>query len=65
MNINCGANNTPVEVIKEGAFGGTHFRKIYSGINGKYYGKLWKELNELKNIYQNYYCSNYYVSVNK
>ena len=27
------ANNTPFEVIKEGAFGGTYFRDIYSGIN--------------------------------
>ena len=26
----------------------------------------WKEFDELKNIYQKYYCSNYYdVSVNK
>ena len=30
-----GSNKTPVEVIKEGAFGGTCFRDIYSGINGK------------------------------
>ena len=30
-----GANKTPVEVIKEGAFRGTYFRDIYSGINGK------------------------------
>ena len=30
-----GANNTPVEVIREGAFGGTYFRDIYSGINEK------------------------------
>ena len=27
----------PVELIKEDAFGGTYFRDIYSGINGKYY----------------------------
>ena len=26
-----------VKVIKKGAFGGTHFRDIYSGINGKWY----------------------------
>ena len=26
---------TPVEVIKKGAFGGTYFRNIYSGINDK------------------------------
>ena len=25
-----GANKIPVEVIKEGAFGGTYFRDIYS-----------------------------------
>ena len=30
-----GANKTPVEIIKEGAFGGTYFRNIYSGITGK------------------------------
>ena len=39
-----GANNTPVEiiregapaeVIREGAFRGTYFRDIYSGINEK------------------------------
>ena len=40
-------------------------RDIYSGVNSKWYGKLWKEFDELKNIDQNYYCSNYYVSVNK
>ena len=28
-------NNTPAEIIKEGAFGGTYFRDIYSGVNGK------------------------------
>ena len=32
-----GANKTPVEVIKEGAFRGTYFRDIYPGINGKWY----------------------------
>ena len=25
---------TPIEIIKEGAFGGTYFRDIYSSING-------------------------------
>ena len=29
------ANKTPVEIIKEGAFGGTYFRKIYSGVTRK------------------------------
>ena len=29
-------NITPVEVIKKGAFGGTYFTDIYSGINDKF-----------------------------
>ena len=33
-----GANKMPIEVIKEGAFGGTYFGDIYSGINGKWSG---------------------------
>ena len=52
-----GANKTPVEEIKEGAFGGTCFRDIYSGVNGKWYIKSWKELDLLKYIDQKYYCS--------
>ena len=28
-------NKTPAEIIKEGAFGGTYFRDISSGVNGK------------------------------
>ena len=32
-----GANKTAIEIIKEGAFGGTNFRDIYSSINGKWY----------------------------
>ena len=28
-------NKTPVEVIKEGAFGGTFFREIYLDVNRK------------------------------
>ena len=31
-----GANKTPIEVIKESAFGGTFFRDIYSGVNEKW-----------------------------
>ena len=55
-----------VEVIKEGAFGGTYFRNIYSGINGKWYRKSWKKFDQLEGIDQKYYCSDYYdVSVNK
>ena len=36
-------NVTPVEVIKKCAFGGTYFRDIYSGANGKFYKDSWKE----------------------
>ena len=61
-----GANKTPVEIIKEDAFGGTYLRDVYSGINNKWYRKTWKKLDELKNIDQKYYCSNYFdASVNK
>ena len=66
MNMFNSANKTPVEVVKEGAFGGTYFRDIYSGVNSRWYSKTWKEFNELKNIDLVYYCSNYYnVNVNK
>ena len=39
-----GANKTPVEVIREGAFGGIYFRGICSGINGKWYKNHGKNL---------------------
>ena len=59
-------NKTPIEIIKEGAFGDTYFRDIYSGINGRWYRKSWKEFDQFKTIDQKLYCSNYYhVSVNK
>ena len=61
-----GANKTPVEVIKEGTFGGIYFRDIYSSVNEKWYKKSWKKFDQLKDIDQKHYCSNYYdVSVNK
>ena len=64
--MNFGANKTPVEVIRKGAFGGTYFRNIYSGATGKWYKNSWKELNQLKDIDQKFYCSDYYdISVNK
>ena len=40
--MNFGANKRPFEVIKEGVFGETHFRSIYSSIHGKWYRKSWK-----------------------
>ena len=59
-------NKTPIEVIREGAFGGTYFRDIYSGINEKWYKNLWKEFVQLKNIDAKFYATDYYdVNVNK
>ena len=58
-------NKTPVESIKEGAFGGTYFRDIYSGVNRKRYKISWKEFNELKNIDQKYYSNYCDVKLNK
>ena len=61
-----GANKTPIEVIKEGAFGATYFRDLFPDVNGKWYKKSRKKPDQLKDIAQKYYCSDYYdVSVNK
>ena len=35
MNMNFSANKTLVEVIKDGAFGGTYYRDIYPGVRDK------------------------------
>ena len=60
------ADKTPIEVIKEGAFGGTYFRDIYFSVNEKWYKNSWKQFDQLKNINQKNYCSCYYdVSVNE
>ena len=64
--MNFRSNKTPVEIIKEGAFGGTYFRDIHSSINKKWYKNSWKEFVQLKNIDANFYASDYYdVKVNK
>ena len=64
--MDLGTNKTPAEIIKEGAFGRTYSRDIYSGVNGKWYKNSWKEFDVLENIDQKYYCSNYYdVNLNK
>ena len=61
-----GTNKAPVEIINEGAFGGTFFKDIYSGVNGEWYKNSWKGFDVLKNIDCEYYCSDYYdVSLNK
>ena len=43
-----GANKMPIEVNREGAFGGTYFRDVYSGVNGKWYKKSWTGFDQLK-----------------
>ena len=59
-------NKTPVQIIKEGALGGTYFRNIYSGTNEKWYKNSWKKFVHLKNIDVKFYASDYYdVNENK
>ena len=61
-----GTNKTPIDIIREGAFGGIYFRDIYSGINEKWYKNPWKEFALLKNIDAKFYASDYnHVNVNK
>ena len=38
------ANKMPIEVIREGAFGGTYFSDIYSRVAGKWYKSHGKNL---------------------
>ena len=54
-----GTNKTPIEIIKEGSFGGTYFRDIYSEVNDRWYKNSWKELKELKSIDKKYYARDY------
>ena len=42
LNMNFSPNKIPIEIIKEGAFGGTYFKDIYSGINEKWCKNSWK-----------------------
>ena len=64
--MNFAPTKTPIEIIKEGAFGGTYFRDIYSCVNNKWYRHSWKEFNFLLDIDPKLYSKNYYdVSVNK
>ena len=53
-------NKTHIKIIKEGAFGGTYFRDIYSGINDKFCKNSGKEFKELENIDKKYYSSDFY-----
>ena len=59
--MNFSPNKTPIEIIKEGAFGGTYFRDIYSNINKKWCKNSWKEFVHLKNIDTKFYECEYDV----
>ena len=56
-------NISPVEVIEKGAFGGTCFRDIYSGVNDKFYKNSWKEFKELEGIDKNIIAMIFMMSV--
>ena len=59
-------NKTPIQIIKEGAFGGTYFRDVYCNINKKWHKNSWKEFIHLKNTDTKFYASDYYdINVNK
>ena len=47
-------NKTPIEVIKKVTFGGTYFRDDYSGVDGKWYRKSWKDFDQLKILIKNF-----------
>ena len=64
MNFN--PNKTPIQIIKEGAFGDVYFRDVYSNINTKWCRNSWKEFMHLKNIDARLYASDYYdINVNE
>ena len=64
--MNFSPSKTPTEIIKEGAFGSTYFRDIYSSIIEKWQKNSWKEFVHLKNIDAKFYSSDYYdVNMNK
>ena len=64
--MNFSPNKTPIEIIKECAFGGTYFRDVYSNINKKWYKNARKEFVYLKNIDAKFYASDYYdINMNK
>ena len=60
VNMYFSPNKTPIEVIRDGAFGGTYCRDIYSGIDEKWFKNSWKQFAQLKNIDANFCASDYY-----
>ena len=66
LKMHFGANETPVELNKEGAFGGTNFRDTDSRVKEKWNRNSLKKFDQLKDINQTFYSSDYYdVSINK
>ena len=59
VNMDFSPNKTPIEIIKEGALGGTYFRDVYSNINKKWHKNSCKEFVHLKNIDAKFYASDY------
>ena len=59
-------NKTLIQIIKEGAFGVTYFRDVYSNINTKWYRNSWKKFIHLKHIDPKFYAPDCYdINVNK
>ena len=42
--MDSGANETPIEIIKEGSFRGTYFRDTYSNVNKKMVQKIMERI---------------------
>ena len=64
--MNFSPNKTPIEIIKEGAFGGTYFRDVCSNINKRWYKNSWKEFIHLENNDAKFYALDYCdINVNK
>ena len=55
-------NLKPFEILKQGSFGGTYFRPIYSTITNQNYIDVYKELPKFwfKDLPENYYKSSVY-----
>ena len=61
-----GTNKITAQVFREGAFAGSYFREIHSGVNGKWYRNSWGEFKDLYGTESHCYSSNYYhVKINK
>ena len=53
-------NKTPILILKEGGFGGTYFRDVYSNINQKWLKNAQNEFVHLNDFDTNSCASDYY-----